>query len=513
MNEEPRSQGLGEVGAEAGRARRKRLMKWLPWSLLGLLLVYAGTGLYHLKLKPLPAGLSLRGDPVEIRGDDVEFLYDVTREEEGKCVSQQMIFDRVFGLVRGAEDFLLLDMFLFNDYLAKETTVHRKLADDLTNALIEKKRNRPSIRVVFITDPVNQAYGGPVPKHIKALRDAGIEVVFTDLRKLRDSNPVYSALWRMCFQWFGSSADGAFPHPFSSEAGGVAARSWLELMNFKANHRKLLVADAPGEGGAREMVSLVASANPHDGSSAHHNVALVVRNGVWQDLVRSEQAVLSFSGTKVDLASWLPKYAETNRSRNPVEEDGVVARVVTEGKIRDALLEILDGTEQGDSVDVGMFYLSDRRIIRALSKAAQRGVGVRLLLDANRDAFGYEKSGIPNRPVAAELARSGKVAIRWCNTHGEQFHTKMVLVKSKGEITMLTGSANLTRRNIGGFNLETNVMVRGDEQNAALRTAAEYFELMWTSESLSVPYEVYAENSRWKRLQYRFQEFSGLCTF
>ncbi len=50
-----------------------------------------------------------------------------------------------------------------------------------------------------------------------------------------------------------------------------------------------------------------------------------------------------------------------------------------------------------------MFYLSERQIIKALIAAQQRGVQVRVLLDPNKDAFGREKNGIPNRQVAAEL--------------------------------------------------------------------------------------------------------------
>ena len=42
------------------------------------------------------------------------------------------------------------------------------------------------------------------------------------------------------------------------------------MLNFKANHRKLIVAD-DGAGG---LVALVCSADPNDGGSAHSNVGL-----------------------------------------------------------------------------------------------------------------------------------------------------------------------------------------------------------------------------------------------
>ncbi len=41
---------------------------------------------------------------------------------------------------------------------------------------------------------------------------------------------------------------------------------------------------------------------------------------------------------------------------------------------------------------MGMFYLADRQVIKGLLKAAWRGgVDIRLILDANKDAFGLEK--------------------------------------------------------------------------------------------------------------------------
>jgi hypothetical protein len=52
-------------------------------------------------------------------------------------------------------------------------------------------------------------------------------------------------------------------------------------------------------------------------------------------------------------------------------------------------------------VDAAVFYFLDRCIVKAFTGAIQRGAQVRLLLDANRDAFGREKNGIPNREVAA----------------------------------------------------------------------------------------------------------------
>ena len=66
---------------------------------------------------------------------------------------------------------------------------------------------------------------------------------------------------------------------------------------------------------------------------------------------------------------------------------------------------------------------------RPCSAPPRRGVRVNVMLDPNRDAFGRQKDGVPNRPVANELvtASGERIAVRWYRTHGEQFHTKLAL--------------------------------------------------------------------------------------
>ncbi len=89
-------------------------------------------------------------------------------------------------------------------------------------------------------------------------------------------------------------------------------------------------------------------------------------------------------------------------------------------------MTLIRQTKAQEHLDLAMFYLSERQIIKALIAAQQRGVQVRVLLDPNKDAFGREKNGIPNRQVASELNAAG-VKVRWCNTQGEQCHNKMMM--------------------------------------------------------------------------------------
>ena len=142
---------------------------------------------------------------------------------------------------------------------------------------------------------------------------------------------------------------------------------------------------------------------------------------------------------------------------NPAEAARV--QVLTEGEIGAAILRNFALTRAGDSIDIAMFYLSDRNVIQALIAAARRGVAVRVILDPNKDAFGRTKNGIPNRSVAAELAAAsdGAIKLRWFRTHGEQFHSKLVVMRTANEFWFTLGSANLTRRNLENFNLEANI--------------------------------------------------------
>ena len=80
-------------------------------------------------------------------------------------------------------------------------------------------------------------------------------------------------------------------------------------------------------------------------------------------------------------------------------------------------------------------------MIQALIAAAKRGVAVRVILDPNKDAFGRTKNGIPNRSVATELAAAsdGAIKVRWFRTHGEQFHSKLVVGAHAGRILVHAG--------------------------------------------------------------------------
>ena len=483
-------------------AHRSRL-HWRAALVAVLVTAWIAFATWHV-VKPLPDGLAV-GLP-ERATTMAEWIADDTWvDANGKRRTDHAIFDRKLELIGQAERLIVADQFLFNEFAGDADGEDlRALAAELTEALIARKLEVAELEVIFITDPINTVYGSLVSPHLEAMRRVGIEVVITDLDRLRDSNPAWSGFWRVCCRWLGNStANGWVPNPVGDEP--ITLRSWLRLANFKANHRKTLIVDH-----GDEWRGLVTSANPHDASSAHSNQAVVFSGPAALDLLESERAIVAFSRPE---ALWdRPGQPESNA----VRPSDVLVQVLTESAIRDGVIELLDSTGDGDTVDLSMFYLSHRGIIEALKSAAGRGASVRALLDANEHAFGRRKNGVPNRPVASELTRDG-IAVRWCHTTGEQCHDKQTLVRfADGRAELIAGTANYTRRNLDDLNPETAVRLHGPDQAAALVAATERFDRRWHNRdgrSYSLDYSEYADDNRLRYWQYRVMEATGLSTF
>jgi len=485
----------------------------LFYGFLALWLAVASWNLY----KPLPDGVGIRGPIVETPADQLQFLADVTSTDGfGAPVVRQQIFDAMLKVVGEAREYLVLDFFLFNNQrgAALDVKPHRELSAELRDALLKRKLAIPGLQVVVLYDPINDVYGGLPSRDLAALRGAGIDLVRVDLDSLRDSNPIYSALWRLTMKWWSGdgSGDAWLPNPLDAGPAQVSFGAWARLLNFKANHRKVLLAD-DGRGG---ITGIVTSANPHDASSLHSNVALRVSGAALWPLLESELSLARASGWRTD---WTPpEPLPAPAVEHP--ENAAHVQVLTEGEIRAAIIRNVSGTRVGDGIDVAMFYLSEREVVRALVAAAKRGVAVRVILDPNKDAFGRTKNGIPNRSVATELAAAsdGAIKVRWFRTHGEQFHTKIVALRTATEFWFTLGSANLTRRNIDNFNLEANLAV-SVPLNAELATDIDtWFESLWTNRGpppleYTADFGAYADASQGTYWLYRLMEASGLSTF
>ncbi|MBN8200005.1 phospholipase D family protein [Bacillus sp. NTK034] len=476
------------------RGKLNRKAVWIP--ILSLVLVLTATIIYQSN-KPLPKGLSFEGEVHTV--EDIKFLYDLTFEKDnGRRESDQQIFNRILEAIGEAEDFIVMDMFLFNGFNDGDKE-YPDISGKITEELIEQKQSHPNMDITVITDRINSTYGSHDVPEFKKLKKNGINVVYTSLVPLRDSNPIYSAFWRVFLQWFGQGGEGWLPNPLAENAPEVTFRSYLDLMNIKANHRKVFVTEKTG---------IVTSGNPHNASGFHSNIAFEVKGSILADLVKTEQAVVDYSASgKLTNA----KPADSNKTGT------VKAQVLTEGKIYKHIIKEINKVRKGETIWLGMFYLADRKVVDALKEAADRGVKVKMILDPNQNAFGSEKIGLPNIPVAAELDKLGheNIKIRWYNTGFEQYHAKIMYVTGKENNMIIAGSANFTKRNLDDLNLETNLKISAPDQSKVMKDVDSYFNKLWNNNG-AIYTNNYPSNEKMpvvKYFTYRLQKLTHFTTY
>ncbi len=527
-------------------SKHKRQKGWrLPVIriVLGLLVVWLIAVMLYQTHKPLPAGVSYESPLYTV--DHVNFYYDLTYPAPGsgdRFTQKRHIYDRILQMVDEADRFIVIDMFLFNNYVHKGQS-YPKLSEGLADHLIQRKQKQPDLQIVFITDEVNTNYNSSPNPLLEKMRQAGISIIMTDVDPLRDSTPVYSAVWRTFFQWFGQAGEGTIPNAMATGGPDVTVRSYLKLINVKANHRKAVITDHS---------ALVSTGNVHDASAYHSNVAFEVQGPIIGDLLKAEQSVVDLSGYQVKLPAYTATASGTD-STNSASSNATAAqpsdevnsgnasvastdsaassasgdstgspiqlRYITEGKVYNRVLEAINNTQKGDTLWMGMFYLADPEVIKELLAADQRGATIRLIMDPNQNAFGQDKIGIPNRPVAAELNEKsgGRIGIRWYNTTDEQYHTKLMYIhKADGKDLIIGGSSNFTPRNLDDYNLENDLWISASAQNPLMLEVNSYFNMLWDNEGeqYTLPLSMYQEQTTWlKDIAYRLQLILGFTTF
>lgn len=517
--------------------RRLRSRRVLLPGLGAIILVLVA--LPYLLPGPIPPrhGLSIRTEPFPCPPERIDLLMDTTGVDAatGERILDQQIFDRILDQIARADDFIVADFFLWNPWSAVTGPDGRDLALELAAALMARKLDDPDLPILVLTDPINRIYGEDEPGFYREMAAIGIPVVFTDLGRLRDSNRLYAPPARLYGPILSALLTPTglldrrwLANPFDAGLEKVSLRQAGRLLFLKANHRKVLVTRSDEAG----IELLTGSFNPADGSAAHTNLALQVTGPVAQAALGSELSIARWSARPETVLQDQPDRLEDTIAhilkRTMIAWDDYLgatatARVtwLTEGRIREAIIGILEAAIPGDRIDIALFYLSDRNVIRAMESAARNGVSLRLILDANRDAFGREKIGIPNRPVARELMRLADdhaIEIRWAHTQGEQFHAKAMAVHPgpNQDGILLLGSANWTRRNLGDLNLEANLLV--ENPGPALETYLEWFERTWANEDLWTTddmdnWDAGAWTRLWNAALYRLQEGLGAGSF
>lgn len=486
---------------------RRRVRRLLLVALAAAWLVMA----YWQTVKPLPQGTHVAGPVCPAAAGQVSFIADITAADAyGHLVVSQGIFDEVLKVVRAARHFIVLDYALLE--AAEGAQPQRPVAAELTDALLEAKRVQPQLEVLLVTDPSNERYGASRSQQLTLLRAAGVEVVLARLDALRDTNFLYSSLWRLAVRWW----DGP--------RGPLGVT--LRRLNFKADHRKVVIADDGGDG----LVGVVGSANPQDAQSGWSNLAARVAGDSLGSLLASELAIARFSGWTGNSEPYL-RAADPHSPEQcaravaaavpaPLTADTARVQVLTEGALRSALLAHAQASGRGDAIDVAMFGFADRGLIEALLDASRRGVAVRLILDPSEDATTAVTSRLPNQPAASELvARSaGAVRVRWYRTHGERFHAALVLFSGTQSVWMTVGSANLTRRGLDDYNLEASLAIEVLRDAPLAAQAQGYFETLWHNRAaLGIEYTAdfaaFADSRQTDYWLYRLLEGTGFTDF
>ena len=448
--------------------------------------------------KPLPEGISSAGDLHAV--EQVEMIYDLSyaQDQEGTEIEHELnIFKEIYDMIDQAEEFIVLDFFLFDNYNDQDMDFPA-VAETLTDHLLAKKEENPDLPIYFITDPLNYGYGSYENQFLGTLEDAGVEVIATDLDKLRDSTPLYSGFYRVIFQWFDAGGKGWVPNGMSSDAPDLTVSSYLKMMNIKANHRKAVIT---------ENEALISSANPHNASGLHGNMAFKVSGPVLNDILEAEEAV-----------SRLSDGADLPRIEAAEQQGDYQVQYLTERKVLDALLSDIEKTVEGDSIRLAMFYISESSVIKALTDAANRGVDVRLILDPNKNAFGTEKTGLPNRPVVHEMQAEADdhLQVRWYNTVVGQFHTKSIMIQTADETIISGGAANYTERAFNDYNLENNIRIIAPNDSELIADMDLYFDRLWNNEDAlyTLDVEEYQDDfTFWQRGIYGFQKLFKLTTY
>jgi phosphatidylserine/phosphatidylglycerophosphate/cardiolipin synthase-like enzyme len=120
-----------------------------------------------------------------------------------------------------------------------------------------------------------------------------------------------------------------------------------------------------------------------------------------------------------------------------------------------------------DRIDMAAYVLSDQRIIATLSAAAERGVKIRLYLDAEQ----FRRIASANENMVALVNQPG-VSARIKAEHNDMMHLKAFAVDGRW---LRTGSANFSW---SGERRQDNDILVIDSADAA-RTFSRHFDSLW----------------------------------
>ena len=461
--------------------------------------------------------------------ENAEFYYDLTYlDKDGNIQYDRNLWDATLKVVDNAKDYLIIEMFLFNDLYNKDKEHFPEFAKKYTERLVKKQEENPNLKVYILADENNNFYGAFEHPFIASMKNAGINVIIVDIFKLKDTFPWYSPIWRTFIKPMGNPQNKGWITNFYGDMWPkLTIRNLLRALNVKADHKKVFLNE-------KEVV--VSSANIHDPSYFHDNIAIYTDGPIVKDVLHDLQLVAKFSDseinvdgsnkeTKSKIEMDLPDKTKIrkdtmnignledkkndmihleenindsqknekgkkeslslNSGKNEITDtEGKTYKIqyLSEGAIGKYLDADIDSLKSGDELLMGMYFLADKGIIDRLIKAANRGVKIRMIFDRSRDAFGMSTNGLPNKPVSKKLKKKtkGKIEIKWYFTNNEQYHTKITLMKkTDGSVIINAGSANLIKKNIRGYIMDSNFRILTTQDSKISKDVYTYFDRLW----------------------------------
>ena len=461
--------------------------------------------------------------------ENAEFYYDLTYlDKDGNIQYDRNLWDATLKVVDNAKDYLIIEMFLFNDLYNKDKEHFPEFAKKYTERLVKKQEENPNLKVYILADENNNFYGAFEHPFITSMKNAGINVIIVDIFKLKDTFPWYSPIWRTFIKPMGNPQNKGWITNFYGDMWPkLTIRNLLRALNVKADHKKVFL---------NEKGVVVSSANIHDPSYFHENIAIYTDGPIVKDVLHDLQLVAKFSDseinvdgsnkeTKSKIEMDLPDKTKIrkdtmnigdledkkndmihleenindsqknekgekeslslNSGKNEITDtEGKTYKIqyLSEGAIGKYLDADIDSLKSGDELLMGMYFLADKGIIDRLIKAANRGVKIRMIFDRSRDAFGMSTNGLPNKPVSKKLKKKtkGKIEIKWYFTNNEQYHTKITLMKkTDGSVIINAGSANLIKKNIRGYIMDSNFRILTTQDSKISKDVYTYFDRLW----------------------------------
>ena len=461
--------------------------------------------------------------------ENAEFHYDLTYlDKDGNIQYDRNLWDATLKVVDNAKDYLIIEMFLFNDLYNKDKEHFPEFAKKYTERLVKKQEENPNLKVYILADENNNFYGAFEHPFIASMKNAGINVIIVDIFKLKDTFPWYSPIWRTFIKPMGNPQNKGWITNFYGDMWPkLTIRNLLRALNVKADHKKVFLNE-------KEVV--VSSANIHDPSYFHENIAIYTDGPIVKDVLHDLQLIAKFSDseinvdgsnkeTKSKIEMDLPDKTKIrkdtmnignledkkndmihleenindsqknekgekeslslNSGKNEITDtEGKTYKIqyLSEGAIGKYLDADIDSLKSGDELLMGMYFLADKGIIDRLIKAANRGVKIRMIFDRSRDAFGMSTNGLPNKPVSKKLKKKtkGKIEIKWYFTNNEQYHTKITLMKkTDGSVIINAGSANLIKKNIRGYIMDSNFRILTTQDSKISKDVYTYFDRLW----------------------------------